>query len=56
MKSAPLKAEYNEETISYYQIASYLYKHGLYSALTNDEFIAYMRQGRILAAKAQSAK
>jgi phosphoglycerol transferase MdoB-like AlkP superfamily enzyme len=39
------------ETISYYQIASYLYKHGLYNALTADEFASCMKQGRTMAAK-----
>jgi len=46
MKHIPLDKEMEEETISYYQVASYLYKHGLYNALTADEFAAYMQQGR----------
>ncbi|OPY07630.1 MAG: Lipoteichoic acid synthase 2 [Syntrophus sp. PtaB.Bin001] len=37
-----------KETISYYQVASYLYKHGLYRALTPLEFDKYMEQGRSL--------
>lgn len=52
MKSAPLEDENAQETISYYQVASYLYKHKLYKALTVDEFNAYMKQGRKMAAKA----
>ncbi len=56
MKQAPLDKEMEEETISYYQVASYLYKHGLYNALSVGEVAAYMQQGRALAVKAQSAK
>lgn len=48
MKSEPLNAEFSEETISYYQVASYLYTHGLYNALTADEFDTFMTQGRKL--------
>ena len=52
----PLDADSITETISYYQVASYLYKHGLYNALTADEFADYMKQGRTMAAKTQSTK
>ena len=41
-KAAQLEAESLEETISYYQVASYLYKKGLYRALTPLEFDQYM--------------
>ncbi len=44
MTNIPLDAERIVETISYYQVASYLYKHGLYNALTADEFADYMKQ------------
>jgi phosphoglycerol transferase MdoB-like AlkP superfamily enzyme len=44
MINIPLDAEAVTETISYYQVASYLYNHGLYNALTADEFAAYMKQ------------
>ena len=53
MIKIPLDAEAITETISYYQVASYLYKHGLYNALTVDEFADYMKQGRTMAVKAQ---
>lgn len=52
----PLDAEAVTETISYYQVASYLFKHGLYKALTDDEFADYMKQGRAMAAKAGSVR
>jgi phosphoglycerol transferase MdoB-like AlkP superfamily enzyme len=48
MKNAPLEEKYREETISYYETASYLYKHGLYRALTADEYAANMKLGRAL--------
>ena len=51
MKSVPLDTECQEETISYYEVASYLYTHGLYNALTTNEFSTYMDQGRALRAK-----
>ena len=38
-----------EETISYYEVARYLYTHGLYKALSTDEFRLYMDMGRSLA-------
>jgi phosphoglycerol transferase MdoB-like AlkP superfamily enzyme len=44
MTNKPVDAERIAETISYYQVASYLYKHGLYNALTSDEFADYMKQ------------
>jgi phosphoglycerol transferase MdoB-like AlkP superfamily enzyme len=56
MINIPLDAEPITETISYYQVASYLYKHGLYNALTADEFAGYMKQGRMMATKARSTK
>jgi hypothetical protein len=34
------------EAISYYQTASYLYSHGLYRALTAEEFQQYTTLGR----------
>jgi len=43
MKPAQTKTESWEETVSYYQVASYLYKHGLYRALTPLEFNQTMR-------------
>ena len=43
-KAAQPKADFLEETISYYQVASYLYEHGLYRALTPGEFNQYMPQ------------
>jgi phosphoglycerol transferase MdoB-like AlkP superfamily enzyme len=51
MKSTPLNTESEEETISYYEVASYLYTHGLYNALTASEFDTYMAQGRALTSK-----
>jgi len=39
-----LKQEFWEETISYYEVASYLYTHGLYKTLASWEFNQYMRQ------------
>jgi phosphoglycerol transferase MdoB-like AlkP superfamily enzyme len=51
MINIPVSAEPLTETISYYQVASYLYKHKLYNDLTADEFDTYMRQGPKLAAK-----
>lgn len=54
MNHVPFDKEMEEETISYYQVANYLYKHGLYNALTADEFTAYMQQGRALSPKTQS--
>ncbi|MGB5218083.1 MAG: sulfatase-like hydrolase/transferase [Smithella sp.] len=50
MITASLEEEPITETISYYQIASYLYQHGLYNDLTADEFNTYMKQGPKLAA------
>ncbi len=44
MKTESLKRESWEETISYYQVASYLYRHGLYRALTSSEFNHYLQQ------------
>lgn len=38
------------EAISYYQGASYLYKHGLYRALTAEEFARYAQMGEAAAA------
>lgn len=46
MKSEPLNLKSNEEAISYYEVADYLYNNGLYKALTNDEFNKYVEQGR----------
>jgi phosphoglycerol transferase MdoB-like AlkP superfamily enzyme len=43
-EASPLKQEFWEETISYYEVASYLYTHGLYKALTPLEFNQYMQQ------------
>jgi len=45
MISVPLEREFREETISYYQVASYLFQHGLYRALTATEFAHYMKEG-----------
>lgn len=56
MINIPLDAERITETISYYQVASYLFKHGLYNALTTDEFADYMKQGRKIAAKSRSTE
>ncbi len=50
MIHTPADEALEEETISYYEVASYLYKHRLYNALTADEFAAYMQQGRTPAA------
>ncbi len=33
-----------EETISYYEVASYLYRHRIYRALTSREFKQYMQE------------
>jgi len=44
-KTEPLEKDSWVETISYYQVASYLYKHGLYRALTTEEFNQYMKKG-----------
>jgi len=49
MNRTPLEKESDEETISYYEVASYLYTHGLYKALSADEFRLYMNMGRTLA-------
>jgi phosphoglycerol transferase MdoB-like AlkP superfamily enzyme len=46
MNAVPLLAESQEETISYYQVASYLYKHDIYRALMPLEFKQCMQQGR----------
>jgi phosphoglycerol transferase MdoB-like AlkP superfamily enzyme len=46
MKAAPLENEFWLETISYYHVASYLYRNGLYRALTPLEFNQYMKMGR----------
>jgi phosphoglycerol transferase MdoB-like AlkP superfamily enzyme len=43
-EASPLKQEFWEETISYYEVANYLYTHGLYKALTPLEFNQYMQQ------------
>lgn len=56
MKNAPLEEKYREETISYYETASYLYQHGLYRALTVDEYAADMKQGRVLRKHVRSAE
>gem|GEM_PF-2477540 len=45
MISVPLEREFREETISYYQVASYLFRHGLYRALTATEFALCMKEG-----------
>jgi len=47
ISDAPLEKEFREETISYYQVASYLFRHGLYRALTAPEFAQYMKEGLI---------
>ncbi|MFH2044839.1 MAG: LTA synthase family protein [Pseudomonadota bacterium] len=56
MINIPIDADAVTETISYYQVASYLYKHGLYNAMKTDEFADYMKQGRTMAEKMQSTK
>lgn len=48
MKAMVLDGRFLEETISYYQVASYLYTHGLYRALTPLEFNQYVEQGRAI--------
>ena len=50
-RTEPLEMDSWIETISYYQVASYLYKHGLYRALTPREFDQYMEQGRAMKEK-----
>lgn len=50
-KAAPLEKEFWLETISYYEVASYLYKHGLYQALTMPECTLYAKQGLVLNKK-----
>ena len=45
----------SQETISFYQTASYLYREGLYDALTPEEFERYTRLGSARALEAQSA-
>lgn len=49
MHPTPLAEEFWKETISYYEVANYLYKHGLYRALTASEFNRYRNQGLALA-------
>jgi hypothetical protein len=51
IKATPLENEFLEETISYYEVASYLYKHGLYHALTPLEFKQDMALGRVMTDK-----
>jgi phosphoglycerol transferase MdoB-like AlkP superfamily enzyme len=45
IRTDPLERDSWLETISYYQTASYLYKHGLYRALADREFAQYLKQG-----------
>lgn len=56
MKAAPLEKEFWWETISYYEVASYLFKHGLYRALTTPEFNRYMKQGLALTGENPSGR
>jgi phosphoglycerol transferase MdoB-like AlkP superfamily enzyme len=43
------------EAISYYQEASYLYKHGLYRALTAEEFARYTQMGEAATGRMKGA-
>lgn len=47
-RTEQLETESWIETVSYYQVASYLYKNALYSALTPREFNQFMKQGNEL--------
>jgi hypothetical protein len=42
------------ETISFYQGASYLYEHGLYRALSPDEFTRYTQLGEGLSGQTKA--
>ncbi|MBN1548256.1 MAG: LTA synthase family protein [Syntrophaceae bacterium] len=48
MKAVPLEEEFWLETISYYEVANYLYKHGLYRGLKTAELNRYQNQGLAL--------
>ncbi len=50
-KTAPLEKDSWREAISHYQVASYLYRHDLYHALTPEEFHRYMKEGNEIARK-----
>jgi len=54
LSPSSLKKEYRLETISYYEVASYLYKQGLYRALTAPEYRCYVEQGQKLTAAENS--
>ena len=43
-----------EETISYYEVASYLYQHRQYKALTDGEFSSFMQKHATLATEPNS--
>lgn len=50
-KTEPLENDSWIETISYYQVANYLYKHSLYRALTCQEFNQYVKEGKAIIKK-----
>lgn len=45
-EAAPLERDSWIETVSYYQVANYLYKHALYRELTSQEFNQCMKEGK----------
>ena len=51
-----MEEEFRLETISYYEVANYLYKQGLYRALTMPEFRRYLTQGIALKKAAGGKK
>jgi len=49
LREIPDQRYHEEEAISFYAGASYLYKHGIYDALSTEEMRRYMKAGQRLA-------